>query len=94
MSDNLFPNVGGVEFSSPPPAKAVKTGKKASAKTNTKPAKPVKSLGDISLKFKIDANTNDVTVLILDRSNRRVVRTIPPEEMKELNPGDLLELFG
>jgi len=41
----------------------------------------------------IDAETKDVTILILDRASRKVVRTIPPEEMAELDPGELLQLF-
>jgi uncharacterized FlaG/YvyC family protein len=48
---------------------------------------------DITLKFKIDEETNDVTILMLDRETRKVVRTIPPEEMTKLDPGQLLELF-
>jgi len=52
------------------------------------------SLKDVSLKFQIDDQTNDVTILILDRSSRRVVRTIPPEEMNKMDPGELLQLFA
>lgn len=52
------------------------------------------SLVDISLKFQVDAETQDVTILILDRASRRVVRTIPPEEMSSLDPGELLQLFA
>jgi len=49
---------------------------------------------DITLKFKIDEKTQDVTILILNRSTRQLVRTIPPEEMNKIEPGDLLELFA
>ncbi len=45
------------------------------------------------LKFKIDEKTKDVTILILDRETRKVVRSIPPEEISKLEPGELLELF-
>lgn len=48
---------------------------------------------DISLKFKIDEETNAVTILILDKASRQVVRTIPPEDMTKMEPGELLELF-
>lgn len=48
---------------------------------------------DVSLKFRIDAKTNDVTILVLDRANQKVVRTIPPEELNKLDPGELLEMF-
>jgi uncharacterized FlaG/YvyC family protein len=50
-------------------------------------------LNDVSLKFEIDSQTHEVTVLLLDRTSQRVVRTIPPEEISKLNPGDLLQLF-
>jgi uncharacterized FlaG/YvyC family protein len=46
------------------------------------------------LKFQVDQKTNEVTVLILDRSTHKVVRTIPPEEMKNMDPGKLLQLFA
>ncbi len=52
------------------------------------------SANDVTIKFKIDEKTQDVTVYLLDRASRKVVRTIPPEEISRLNPGDLLELFA
>jgi uncharacterized FlaG/YvyC family protein len=48
---------------------------------------------DLTLKFKIDEETNDVTIVMVDRETRKVVRTIPPEEMTKLDPGELIELF-
>ncbi len=50
-------------------------------------------LSDVSLKFRVDAKTNEVSILILDRATRKVLRTIPADEMSKMNPGDLLELF-
>lgn len=55
--------------------------------------KPLFQMADVQLKFVIDAETKDVTILILDRTSRKVVRTIPPEEMAKLDPGELLQLF-
>ena len=55
--------------------------------------KPSNLLGEVSLKFEIDSETHDVTILLLDRTSQRVVRTIPPDEMSKLNPGELLQLF-
>lgn len=60
-------------------------------KLNEKYAKP---LGDVSLKFKIDEDTHDVTVFIVDNESKKVVRTIPPEEMAKINAGELLQLFA
>lgn len=51
-------------------------------------------LGDVSLKFEIDNQTHDVTILILDKASRQVVRTIPPDEMARMDPGELLQLFA
>jgi hypothetical protein len=53
-----------------------------------------KALPNVSLHFKIDASTNEVTVLILDKGTREVIRTIPPDELSKLRQGELLELFG
>lgn len=50
-------------------------------------------LSDVMLKFKVDAKTNDVTILIVDRASRKVVRSIPSDEMARMDPGELLELF-
>jgi hypothetical protein len=47
---------------------------------------------NVRLQFEIDAETQDVTVLILDKASQKVLRTIPPEEMTKLQAGDLLEL--
>lgn len=61
-------------------------------------AEQLKSLASrqsqISLVFKVDQQTRDLTVYILDRASRQVVRTIPADEIAKLNPGDLLELFA
>ncbi len=55
--------------------------------------RPLFQMADVHLKFVIDAETKDVTILILDRTSRKVVRTIPPEEMAKIDPGELLQLF-
>jgi uncharacterized FlaG/YvyC family protein len=49
---------------------------------------------DVSLEFKIDPDSQNVTVLILNKTSRKVIRTIPPEELSKLHEGDLVELFG
>jgi uncharacterized FlaG/YvyC family protein len=57
-------------------------------------SKSMLSLADVSLKFMINADTKDVTILILDRASHKVVRTIPPEDMNRMDPGELLQLFA
>ncbi len=54
----------------------------------------VNPLSDFTLEFQVDESSKDVTVYILDRASHEVVRTIPPEELNNLNPGDLLQLFA
>jgi hypothetical protein len=58
-----------------------------------KPANPPR-YSDVRVKFMVDAQTRDVTVLILDRASQKVIRTIPSDEMANLNEGDILELFA
>ncbi len=48
---------------------------------------------DVHLKFQVDDDTKEITVLILDRISKEVIRTIPPEELSNLRAGDLFELF-
>lgn len=48
---------------------------------------------DVHLKFQVDSDTNEITILILDRESKQVLRTIPPEELSKLRAGDLFELF-
>lgn len=49
---------------------------------------------NIGLKFRIDDETNEVTVYVIDRTSKQVLRTIPPEEIRNLKAGDLVELFA
>ncbi len=76
-----------------------KENKDAQMKTNEETVKKLgakftKPLGDVSLKFKIDEDTHDVTVLIVDNESKKIVRTIPPEEMAKINAGELLQLLA
>lgn len=50
--------------------------------------------GDVRLKFIVDAKTNDVTVLVLDKTSRQIIRTIPTDELKNLTRGDLVTVFA
>jgi len=57
-------------------------------------AEPARMQMNVQLKFKVDSETNDVTILILDRDSHRVIRTIPAEEISKLKEGELVELFA
>jgi len=50
--------------------------------------------GDVRLKFIVDGKTNDVTVLVLDKASRQIIRTIPTDELKNLTQGDLVTIFA
>ncbi len=57
-------------------------------------ASPVKSVGDIQLKFQVNEETKQVTVYVVDRESKRVIRSIPPDELNNLQAGDLVELLA
>jgi uncharacterized FlaG/YvyC family protein len=44
-----------------------------------------------SLQFRVDEKTNQVTILIKDKDTDKVIRTIPPEAIKDIPTGQLME---
>jgi len=64
---------------------------KASIQKKSEPT----STGDpsnISISFRIDEETQNLTVFVVDRVSKRVLRTIPANELHKLRAGDLLKL--
>jgi uncharacterized FlaG/YvyC family protein len=59
-----------------------------------KAALPITNLSNVFLKFKVDEDTSNITVYVIDRETHRVLRSIPPEDMNKLQAGDLLELLA
>lgn len=56
---------------------------------------PVEQTGSpsrISLHFQVDEDTQELTVYVVDRQTKRVLRTIPSGELQKLKAGDLLKL--
>ena len=49
---------------------------------------------ETNLKFQVDAKTHQVTVLIMDRASNKVISTIPPDKIKDVPPGDLLQYLA
>jgi hypothetical protein len=49
--------------------------------------------GEVNLRFDIDEETRQVTVMVIDRRSKRVIRTIPPDELGKLKEGDLFEML-
>ncbi len=59
-----------------------------------KAALPITNNSNVFLKFKVDEDTRSITVYVIDRETKRVLRSIPPEEMNKLQTGDLLEMIA
>ena len=57
-------------------------------------SKPAVMGDNVSLKFIVDNESNNITVLVLDKSNNKIIRAIPPEELNQFREGDLLSLFA
>ncbi len=57
-----------------------------------KPVLPVNNNSNLTLRFLVDEKTNDLTVFVVDRNSKRVLRSIPAAELSKLNSGDLLKL--
>jgi hypothetical protein len=101
MTDNMLSTVGKLDLDRSSRSKPADEVRIAKEKDGGSPASRYaasvmvapKGLSDVLLRFKVDPSTKQVTVLVVDKSSRKVVRTIPPEELKTLNEGELFELF-
>ncbi len=49
-------------------------------------------MSNVSIYFRIDDETEDVTVIVVDRQSKRVLRTIPACELQKMQAGELLKL--
>ncbi len=49
---------------------------------------------NLALRFRVDPDTHNVTVLLVDQTTKRVVRSVPPEDLQKLNNGDLVQLLA
>ena len=47
---------------------------------------------DVSIHFRLDDKTNELTVFVVDRQTKRVLRSIPASELHKLQAGELLKL--
>jgi hypothetical protein len=79
---------------SPAARLAAQTAQAAQEKVDTKPSLPITNSDNVTIRFRVDHKTNNVTVFIVDRVSKRVLRSIPPEEVGKLQAGDLFELTG
>lgn len=51
-------------------------------------------LRDVELKFVPDSESKKVTVYVVDKTSKNLVRTIPPEEIDKMTVGELLEIIA
>ncbi len=94
------PNAGSALSKSltPPPADTSTQARPASTqaeKTQPEPqAQPseANSLANVSIRFQMDEKTNNVTIFLVDRRTRKVLRSIPASELRKMQLGDLLKL--
>ncbi len=64
-----------------------------------KPIKPVENesaqaqnMSNVSIHFQVNDETQQLTVFLVDKATRRVIRSIPASELSKLQAGDLLKL--
>lgn len=74
-----------------PPPKVEAEPKESKPKVESK---PMVMGNNVSLKFIVDNDSNNITVLVLDKTNNKIIRAIPPEELNNFKEGDLLSLFA
>lgn len=76
------------------PATPVVTEKGQASFPGSESSAVVKNNSDVQLRFRMNEETKEMTVYIVDRASRKVIRTIPPDEVTKLNSGDLVELLA
>jgi len=92
-SRQLAPQGAGSTPVNPAAAKAPAPAAKASPQADqARTSVPLAQDERISVQFELNRQTNHVTVYIVDRASKRVLRSIPPDELNKLQPGDLVEL--
>jgi uncharacterized FlaG/YvyC family protein len=66
--------------------------KEAAASEEARAALPIKEMSNVHLKYSVNPDTKELTVLVIDRASHKVIRTIPSEELSKLKQGDLFQL--
>ena len=82
-----------VEHKTDRPVVEKQSSEPAPAKEKLTPSKGY-AMGDVVLKFKVDDQTKDLTVFVVDKESKKVIRTIPAEELRKLDAGDLVEILA
>jgi uncharacterized FlaG/YvyC family protein len=59
---------------------------------NENESAPENQLSNVSIYFRVNAENQELTVFVVDRASKRVLRSIPASEFYKLQAGDLLKL--
>jgi len=65
---------------------------KAARPVEATPAALVGNASNIALQFRVDEKTKDVTVFVVDKASKKVLRSIPASELAKLGAGELLKM--
>ncbi len=49
---------------------------------------------DVRMRFVIDPQSKQVTVLIFDKASQKVIRTIPADELAKMREGELVDMIS
>ena len=69
----------------------------AAAQPVSAPEKPAReksaaiSMREVTLRYKVDPDTQAVSLLIIDRQSRKIIRTVPAEELARLGVSQIFE---
>jgi hypothetical protein len=62
------------------------------ARVDEKSTLPVSNGSNVTIHFRVDDETKELTVFVVDQRSKRVLRSIPAGELNKLQAGDLLKL--
>jgi uncharacterized FlaG/YvyC family protein len=103
MSDNSISPINNVQPAAvsgmPPKPQVIKTAVEEVSDPNKSPKQqmenepaPISGSSNVSVHFRVNDDTHELTVFVVDRENKKILRTIPASEFSKLNAGDILRL--
>ena len=100
MSDNMINPISSVSIAAvsgmlpKPQGKAPVEEPAVQAKASTKVEGEVlhSSSSNVSVNFRVNDETNELTVFVVDRDSKRVLRTIPVSEFYKMPAGELMKI--
>ena len=100
MSDNMINPISSVSLAAvsgmlpKPQVKAPVEDASVQAKAPTKVEGEVlhSSSSNVSVNFRVNDETNELTVFVVDRDSKRVLRTIPVSEFYKMPAGELMKI--